>query len=667
MAKEKRNATIAWLERSNPLRGLSIAAANSIFDCARNGDTQRLHWMYQEIETQNPVLSMATTRRAGAAANFAWRVSERAAMDGSLSAEQKDAAERFFGHIENLSDLFEHLDLALFRGFAHAQPIWEDDRTVRHIELLDSWKFLKKDGEWLYNPACDGFSSNCVSCRDARLVTVERRRPVDVPALAIHLRAAVGARDWGRFIERYALPKPAVVMAQNATEKDRDDYLESASALENGQVTVWPSGASLMDFAGSSRGVDPFTAFIQHQEKTILMLATGGTLGSMAESGAGTLAGNAQADVWDQIVSRDAGIIAQAVRRSMLNPFLAAAFPGQPVAVDFDFDLTKKPTPKEIFETATAAKNAGYLVAQDELEEATGWKLEKAPESPSPAPGFAMNSQPKPETPLQTRENGFKNAPRDLDGQGDPKAEDALVEALSGLFEKSLAEAAAGEIKNTVDANGQEHDKLGRFGEEGGGAAAKDSPNKPAADKADASGDSGSSEAPAEAATDKDKPDQHGYSANQRAKIGQNGTWQTLGLPAMRDIPPDDPIPLTKIEDARERIKNGETVTNPFGENLAIDNRSLGHINKKGRSPKQLQDKLQSLDAARETVAHPHEIWYDEGNPKNRRAYVRITVDPTGRRVVNAVDEGFDHVLSWHTNDTSFDHYRKGKLLWIRG
>ena len=500
MAKEKRNATIAWLERSNPLRGLTISQANMIFDNARNGDTQRLHWMYQEIETQNPVLSMATTRRAGAAANFAWRVSERAAMDGSLSAEQKDAAERFVGDIENLSDLFEHLDLALFRGFAHAQPIWEDERTVRHIELLDSWKFLKKDGEWLYNPACDGFSSNCVSCRDARLVTVERRRPVDVPALAIHLRAAVGSRDWGRFIERYALPKPAVVMAQNATEKDRDDYLESASALENGQVTVWPSGASLMDFAGSSRGVDPFTAFIQHQEKTILMLATGGTLGSMAESGAGTLAGNAQADVWDQIVSRDAGIIAQAVRRSMLNPFLAAAFPGQPVAVDFDFDLTKKPTPKEIFETATAAKNAGYLVAQDELEEATGWKLEKAPETPSPAPGFAMNSQPKPETPLQTRENGFKNAPRDLDGQGDPKAEDALVEALSGLFEKSLAEAAAGEIKNTVDANGQEHDKLGRFGEEGGGAAAKDSPNKPAADKADASGDSGSSEAPAEAA-----------------------------------------------------------------------------------------------------------------------------------------------------------------------
>ena len=252
MAKEKRNATTAWLERSNPLRGLTIAQANTIFDCARNGDTQRLHWMYQEIEAQNPVLSMATTRRAGAAANFKWRITERASMDGSLSSEQKDAAERFFAEIDNFSDVFEHLDLALFRGFAHAQPIWDGNR-VQHVELIDSWKFLKKDGEWLFNPACDGFSSNCVSCKDARLITIERRRPVDVPALAIHLREAVGSRDWGRFIERYALPKPAVVMAPNATKKDREDYEDSAVALENGQVTVWPSGASLMDFAGSSR------------------------------------------------------------------------------------------------------------------------------------------------------------------------------------------------------------------------------------------------------------------------------------------------------------------------------------------------------------------------------------------------------------------------------
>ena len=326
MATPKKTASLAWLERSNPLSGLSISEAKSIFDAARAGNTQRLHWLYQEIETQNPVLSMCVTRRSGAAAGFNWSVAERASKNGALSGEQKDAVETFLADIDNLADLFEHLDLALFRGFAHAQPIWDGD-AVHHIELLDSWKFLKQDGEWFFNPACDGYSKNCISCQNARLVTVERRRPVDVPALAIHIRSAVGERDWGRFLERYALPKPAISMAPNATEKDRDKYLQSGEGVENGEVTVWPNGASISDFAGGSRGVDPFSAFITHQEKAILMLATGGTLGSMAEAGSGTLAGNAQQDVWEQIVRTPGRIqhgpelYGQTGRADRLGPF----------------------------------------------------------------------------------------------------------------------------------------------------------------------------------------------------------------------------------------------------------------------------------------------------------------------------------------------------------
>ena len=424
-ARSKRDATAAWLERSNPLRGMTISEATSIFDAARGGDTQRLHWIYQEIETLNPVLSVAVTRRAGAAASLDWTVSERAAMDGALSAEQKDAVERFLWGIDNFHDLFEHLDLARFRGFSHAQPLWEG-ASVRHVELLDSWRFLKKDGRWYYNAECDGWNDNCVDCSEARLVTVERRRPVDVPALAIHLRAAVGTRDWGRFVERYALPKPAVVMAANATKADKEEYLNGAVALENGQVTVWPNGASLMDFAGSSRGVDPFTAFIQHQEKTILMLATGGTLGSMAESGAGTLAGNAQQDVWREIVARDAGILSAAVMRSLVRPYLEMAFPGRPCAVEFGFDLTEKPTRKEIFETTAVAKQAGYTVDQAVLEEESGWKLEREAQDP-----FKIDSNP-----LKI-EGSVRNASTEGSGETGRRG------ALNAKFEKSAATSDA--------------------------------------------------------------------------------------------------------------------------------------------------------------------------------------------------------------------------------
>ena len=506
MATPKKTASLAWLERSNPLSGLSISEAKSIFDAARAGNTQRLHWLYQEIETQNPVLSMCVTRRSGAAAGFNWSVAERASKNGALSGEQKDAVETFLADIDNLADLFEHLDLALFRGFAHAQPIWDGD-AVHHIELLDSWKFLKQDGEWFFNPACDGYSKNCISCQNARLVTVERRRPVDVPALAIHIRSAVGERDWGRFLERYALPKPAIIMAPNATEKDRDKYLQSGEGVENGEVTVWPNGASISDFAGGSRGVDPFSAFITHQEKAILMLATGGTLGSMAEAGSGTLAGNAQQDVWEQIVARDSGIIAAAVQRAMVRPFLARKFPGSPVCVDFAFDLTQKPTPKEVFETAAAARNAGYLVDQHELEEATGFTLVKdsAPAAPQPG-GFALNSKPRAsgdsgDSPRAVGQILARLARQILDGSvpfedalkaAQKELDTASLDVLSSDLEKALTEAmftaaasslsgsapaapSAGNVKNVVDANGQDHDNLGRFGK-GNGGEAKDSP-----------------------------------------------------------------------------------------------------------------------------------------------------------------------------------------------
>lgn len=434
------NATAAWLEKFNPLAGMSIQDLQNVFDAARGGDTQRLHWIFQEIEAVNPTLSVCVDRRASAMANFQWRIAEKATADSSLAAEQKDAAERFFGDIENLSELFEHLDLAFFRGFAHAQPIWETEGSVRHISLVDSWRFVRRDGAWLYNPKCTGFTSDCVDCADARLVTVVRRRPIDYPALGVHVRDAVGNRDWGRFLERHALPKPAVTMHPGATEKDRADYLAAAVAVENGQVSVWPNGASLTDFAGGSRGTDPFMNFIEHQEETIVRLATGGTLGSIAQAGSGTLAGGAQQDVWESIVARDSSVIASAIDRALLRRFLVFAFPGKPVAVGFGFDFTKPPTPKEVFDTAAAARTAGWIIDREELEEQTGYTLTPAPEAAQNTPQDPLFNPETPRLPLRnaatafkTPISAFKTARKDLDAQGAVSAgngSDGVLEAF---------------------------------------------------------------------------------------------------------------------------------------------------------------------------------------------------------------------------------------------
>lgn len=387
MAKRDNRSGQAWLERTNPLQGLSIRDAQSIFDAARGGDTQRLHWLFQEIEAANPVLLTCVERRASALAGMPWKVDARAsAKDQTLADEQRDAVDGFLSGIENLAEAFEHLDLAFFRGFSHVQPIWEADGTVRTVNLPDSWLFVRDPAtqEWSVNPECTGFADGLQSCADARLVTVTRRRPIDYPALGIHVRHAVGERDWGRFLERHALPKPVLTMHQGATEEQKGDYVRAAQAIENGQVATLPWSAGIQDFAGGSRGTDPFSTFVDHQERLVVLLSTGGTLTSLAMADTGSLAGGAQMKVWREIVSRDATLIAAAVNRSMVRPFLEAAFPGRPVCVDFAFETSEPPTALETAQVAATLKSAGYTVDQSELEEKVGLKLER---DATPAPG----------------------------------------------------------------------------------------------------------------------------------------------------------------------------------------------------------------------------------------------------------------------------------------
>ena len=153
------------------------------------------------------------------------------------------------------------------------------------------------------------------------------------------------------------------------------------------------------------------------------------------------------------------------------------------------------------------------------------------------------------------------------------------------------------------------------------------------------------------------------YGKENLKQIGKTGNWQSLGLPSLRNIEYDPPIAKTKISDAYRRLRRGETVSNPFGEILFADHRTLAHLAKRGRKPSELAARLSELDAAEQTVRNPHEIW--RGEQKSRRIYIRMVSLQNGGKVVNAVDES-QHVLSWHSNASQYDYWRKGTLLYLR-
>ena len=462
LAKPRRSAATTWLERVNPLQGLTITQAKNIFDVARAHGSPLLQKIYEEIELTDPVLMTCVERRQSALSGLGWRaVANASAADDAKAEDQRKALEAFANGIENLDEAIEHLDLAFFRGYSVCQPIWEGIR-VRRVNLLNSWNFLRGDDDRLmWNPECTLDPKGCEEITPAaRVVQLKRRRAIDWPALSIYIRKYVGERDWGRFLERYGIPPVDVIMAPNATDEQRQEYLDCAEAAKNGSSVAYPSGTSISR-AETSRGQDPFTAFIEHQEKLIVLMATGGTLTSLAQADTGSLAGGAQMDVWEQIVQRDGVVISAALNRDLFIPFLREAFPGEPVMAHFEIGKEDEPSATEAADLAGKLKVAGWRVDQSQLEEQTGLKLERdeglgiGDQGLGERPfGFAKKAGPSPSSETGADENAelLKAFASDMSEAGKavaellknptPEAASALIERLPDLLKGDMETAA---------------------------------------------------------------------------------------------------------------------------------------------------------------------------------------------------------------------------------
>ena len=410
-----RNRLWTLLDRYNPLAGLSLIEAQQIYDGARSGDYYRLQYIYQEIERTDPTLLTCVERRVSALSGLGWRVATVSGAAGAaLADEQRDALAGYFRSFSNLSECIEHLALAFFRGYSHAVL------RAEQFDLLPSWAIGQDmdTREWLWRPK--GRSGETVPLETDGLVSVVHDRPIDYPALSIYIRSALAERDWGRFVERYGLPPCTLISPPDATPEQAEELRRAAEAAADGLSMSLPSG-SQVSFASEARGVNPFLEFVQHQQRQIVLLSTGGTLTSLAESGSGTLAGNAQMDVWREIVKRDAEIIGNALQRSIALPFLRRMFPGKPVAAEFSLGRDAEPTPGEMFDLAGKAVAAGYRISRDELSEATGYTLEDAP-SAQPGTGefgsFVLNTAPASQPdPRNAVANPLQNSSSASDGE----------------------------------------------------------------------------------------------------------------------------------------------------------------------------------------------------------------------------------------------------------
>lgn len=445
----EKSAEALELERINPLRGVDEWRLGQIFDDARDGIYADLAWLYNEIEGVEPALLVCCDMRESAASECGWLVKTADAkrvrgFDQSLADEQRDALLAAFGAVDDdLAELAGHLTGAFFRGAAHARALWNADGSLAGFQHLDLWNFAldKKTGLWYWNADASRDERSFQVIPPGELVTLCATRHVDHAALPIFIRAALGAKRYGVWLDRFGIPPVGIIMPPTAEKGDQAAYMDLARKFARGGSGILPN-ASQVVYGTEARSVCPFTDFIRFQQQQIYTVGIGRV--QSGETDAANLGGNAAGVVetsFQRIVRRDARRIARAVNDAVTSKILARLFPGRPVLAQFAWDTETKRTSREVLEDAGLARNAGLQIDLDQLQELTGYTLSKAPETPVQGPFGGLNATTPNKTPLQNAEKPLQNAPSPADGQGDEKSPGAS-EGILEAFAKDTSKAA---------------------------------------------------------------------------------------------------------------------------------------------------------------------------------------------------------------------------------
>jgi phage gp29-like protein len=232
-------------------------------------------------------------------------------------------------------------------------------------------------GAWEYNP-------NAVSGRQ-RGVPIERANfvildtvPLNRLLAVLYLGRTLTLKDWDSFLEVYGIPSVFLVGPPNTPESKQAEYQTIAEALIADGRGYLPHGSDIK-FVNGGGNHPPFRERIEYLDRQITLVATGGLLTMLAESGSGTLAGTAHTETFLQIARGDALTLSEVFQEQVDGPLLAEFFPGEPALAYFEFAPPAGDEVSRVIQDAAALAGAGYQVERAELSEKTGYQLEPAP------------------------------------------------------------------------------------------------------------------------------------------------------------------------------------------------------------------------------------------------------------------------------------------------
>jgi len=370
-------------EQYNPLRDLTLRRAVMLAESYFRGEMADLQWTFFFIEQTDPDLLALLEMRFGRLLEMDWDIVASEEADEKLANAQIEFLREKFDAIDNLDEAIEHLGMAAFRGYAHAEKILADGDLV-HLEIVDQWNAVRDGlrGPWKYNPQAKsttflGLSAEAIMPPEQFLYR-EVRRPINRIALFKFVRANLCEKDWDAFVEIFGFLGGVVIGPPNVPEGQAGEFEESARKLAEGGSGFLPHG-SIYTPNEAAKGAHPFKERLDHLSEKLVLAGTGGKLTMLTESGSGTLAGSAHADVFEQIASAEARRISEVFNRQLVAAWLEEQFPGQEHVAYFRIAADEETDVGDVVEQISKLATAGFDVDEAEVRERTGYKVTRKP------------------------------------------------------------------------------------------------------------------------------------------------------------------------------------------------------------------------------------------------------------------------------------------------
>ena len=366
-----------WRDQYNPLRGLSLPKLVSLLESGERGAYADLQWFYHYMERSDAMIHAVIQRRRAALLACDWdiRVSADEDADKGLAAEQASFLREAYDRVENFRDAVSFMFSGFFRGYAHLEKHISPSGMVTRLEPVEQWFWVRDGlfGVWEYNQDARSGQARGLTVELENFMVLESV-PLNRMLAILYLRKNLSQKDWDSFLEVYGIPSIFLVGPPNTPEAKESEYHVIAQEILSDGRGYLPYGSDVK-YVNGGGNKPPFLEHIDYIDRQITVAATGGLLTMLAESGSGTLAGNAHSDTFLQIARGDAALLSGLFQEQFDTPLLREYFPNQPILAYFEFAPPAADEVSKVVRDAVELAKAGYHMDLDELGEKTGYKL----------------------------------------------------------------------------------------------------------------------------------------------------------------------------------------------------------------------------------------------------------------------------------------------------